>query len=58
MKPASPCLLAIMELGGYPNLTPLYRRLGFETEIVNSQRKAQSFLKQRIPDVIVAEYNF
>jgi len=47
-----------MELGGYPNLTPLYRRLGFETELVNSQRKAQSFLKKRIPDVIVAEYNF
>ncbi len=58
MESASPCLLAIMELGGYPNLAPLYRRLGFETEIVNSQRKAQSFLKQRIPDVIVAEYNF
>jgi len=58
MKNESPCLLAIMELGGYPNLTPLYRRLGFETELVNSQRKAQSFLKKRIPDVIVAEYNF
>lgn len=47
-----------MELGGYPNLAPLYRRLGFETEFVNSQRKAQSFLKKRIPDVVVAEYNF
>jgi DNA-binding NtrC family response regulator len=51
-------LLAIVELGGYPNLAPLYRRLGFDTEVVNSQRKAQSFLKKRIPDVIVAEYNF
>jgi len=40
-----PCLLAIMELGDYSNLAPLYRRLGFETGIVNSQRKAQSFLK-------------
>lgn len=47
-----------MELGGYPNLAPLYKRLGFDTEVVNSQRKAQSYLKQRIPDVIVAEYNF
>jgi DNA-binding NtrC family response regulator len=54
----SPCLLAIVELGGYPNLIPLYNRLGFDTEVVNSQRKAQSFLKRRIPDVIVAEYNF
>ena len=51
-------LLAILELGGYPNLAPLYKRLGFETEIVNSQRKAQSYLKKRVPDVIVAEYNF
>jgi hypothetical protein len=53
-----PRLLAIMELGGYPNLTPLYKSLGFETEIVNSQRKARSYLKKRTPDVIVAEYNF
>jgi DNA-binding NtrC family response regulator len=54
----SPSLLAIVELGGYPNLIPLYNSLGFDTEVVNSQRKAQSFLKRRIPDVIVAEYNF
>jgi len=53
-----PRLLAIMELGGYPNLLPLYKRLGFETDVVNSQRKAQSYLKKRIPEVIVAEYNF
>jgi DNA-binding NtrC family response regulator len=58
MKTDSPRLLAIMELGGYPNLAPLYKRLGFETEIVNSQRKAQAYLKKRIPDIIVAEYNF
>jgi DNA-binding NtrC family response regulator len=58
METASPRLLAIIELGGYPNLTPLYRRLGFETETVNSQRKALASLKKRIPDVIVAEYNF
>jgi DNA-binding NtrC family response regulator len=51
-------LLAIVELGGYPNLMPLYKRLGFEAELVSSQRKAQAFLKRRIPDVIVAEYNF
>jgi DNA-binding NtrC family response regulator len=55
---ARPQLLAIVELGGYPNLIPLYKRLGFETELVGSQRKAQAFLKRRIPDVIVAEYNF
>ncbi|MEA3277863.1 MAG: hypothetical protein U9Q81_21785 [Pseudomonadota bacterium] len=58
MKPDNPRLLAIIELGGYPNLTSLYKRLGFETDVVSSQRKAQSYLKKQIPDVIVAEYNF
>lgn len=53
-----PRLLAIVELGGYPNLTGLYRRLGFAAEVVASQRKAQAYLKGQVPDVIVAEYNF
>ncbi len=53
-----PHLLAIIELGGYPNFTPLYKRLGFEAALVSSQRKAQAALKRRVPDVIVAEYNF
>ena len=53
-----PSLLSIIELGGYPNLLPLYQRLGFSVEVVNSQRKARSLLKKSIPDVIVAEYIF
>jgi DNA-binding NtrC family response regulator len=53
-----PRLLAILELGGYPNLFPLYQRLGFRIESVTSQRKARNYLKATIPDVIVAEYNF
>lgn len=51
-------LLAIMELGGYPNFLPLYQSMGFKVDVVNSQRKARSFLKKNIPDVIVAEYIF
>ena len=51
-------LLAIIELGGYPNLQPLYQRLGFEVDVVNSQRKARSYLKKTVPDVVVAEYIF
>lgn len=58
MSAPAPSLLAIVELGGYPNFTPLYRSLGFEVEVVASQRKAQAALKRHIPDVIVAEYNF
>ncbi len=53
-----PRLLAIVELGGYPNLFPLYQRLGFRAEVVSSQRKARNYLKTTMPDVIVAEYNF
>ncbi|WP_078118644.1 DNA-binding transcriptional response regulator [Thiosocius teredinicola] len=53
-----PSLLSIIELGGYPNLMPLYQRLGFDVEVVNSQRKARSLLKKAMPDVIVAEYIF
>ncbi len=51
-------LLSIIELGGYPNLQPLYQQLGFRVEVVNSQRKARSLLKKGVPDVIVAEYIF
>lgn len=53
-----PRLLAIVELGGYPNLLPLYQRLGFDVEVVNSQRKARSTIRKSLPDVVVAEYNF
>ncbi len=53
-----PQLLAIIELGGYPNLMPLYQKLGFIVEVVNSQRKARGLLKKSLPDVIVAEYIF
>lgn len=51
-------LVAIYEMGGYPNFLPLYHSLGFSVQVVNSIRKARSLLKKEIPDVIVAEYNF
>lgn len=56
--PQHPRLLAIVELGGYPNFTALYQRLGIAATFVNSQRKAQSYLKKQIPDLVIAEYNF
>ena len=51
-------LLSIVELGGYPNFTPLYQELGYEVVIETRMRKALSMLKKREPDVIVAEFNF
>jgi DNA-binding NtrC family response regulator len=58
MTPHTPRLLAIVELGGYPNFTVLYQRLGIAATFVNSQRKAQAYLKKQVPDLVVAEYNF
>lgn len=49
-------LLALVELGGYPNFMPLYQRLGYQVEMVNSVRKAQAWLKAHRPSVVVAEF--
>ncbi len=49
-------MLALVELGGYPNFVPLYQRYGFRVEMVNSVRKAQAWLKHHRPAVVVAEF--
>jgi hypothetical protein len=51
-------LLAVIELGGYPNFTPLYESLGFTVHTETSVRNAIRKLKQIKPIVIVAEFNF
>ena len=51
-------LLAIPELGGYPNFYELYEKCGFHVESINNMRKALRSLKQNKHDVIVAEFNF
>lgn len=51
-------LLSIIELGGYPNFTPLYEALGYNVAVETRMRKALGFLKKHRPDVIVAEFNF
>lgn len=51
-------LLSIIELGGYPNFTPLYKQLGYQVETVTSARKAITWLRRNKADVIVAEFNF
>jgi DNA-binding NtrC family response regulator len=51
-------LLSIIELGGYPNFTPLYEQAGYRVTIERSMRKALAFLKKSRPAVIVAEFNF
>jgi predicted glycosyltransferase len=51
-------LLAVIELGGYPDFTSLYSAHGFTVHQVNSVRKAIRLMKQVSPEVIVAEFNF
>ena len=51
-------LLSIIELGGYPDFTPLYRQAGYAVETASSVRKALGLLKKLVPDVIVAEFNY
>lgn len=51
-------LLAIMELGGYPNFTPLYQSCGYQVIMQHAMRKAIAVLRKEKPDVIVAEFNY
>lgn len=51
-------LLAIVELGGYPNFTPLYQSCGYQVIMEHAMRKAINVLRKDKPDVIVAEFNY
>ncbi len=51
-------LLSIIELGGYPNLTPVYKRCNYNVDIVYSMRKALNKLKKIKHQVVVAEFNY
>ncbi len=51
-------LLAIIELGGYPDFSSLYRACGYEVVVENSMRKALNYLKRHEPAIIIAEFNY
>lgn len=53
-----PLLMAVSEIGGYPNFTELYEHLGFQVKTETSMRKVLKLLKKTVPDVIVAEFNY
>jgi hypothetical protein len=57
-NPTDKFLLSIVELGGYPNFTPLYEKFGYKVVVEHSMRKAIVFLKKTKPEVIVAEFNY
>jgi hypothetical protein len=58
MTGSKPVLLSIIELGGYPDYTTLYRDCGFEVVSTDSVRKAVKLIRKHRPAVIVAEFNF
>lgn len=51
-------LLAIIELGGYPDFSSLYQAAGYQVHSCQSMRNAIRLLKKMQPAVIVAEFNF
>lgn len=55
---SAPVLLQVVELGGYPDLTPVFRRLGFEPVVAASMREAIRRLRELAPAAVVAEFNY
>jgi hypothetical protein len=53
-----PYLLNIMELGGYPDFSGIYRAAGFEPLLERNMRKALGVIKRKQPRIIVAEFNY
>ncbi|RTZ61674.1 MAG: hypothetical protein DSZ33_00575 [Gammaproteobacteria bacterium] len=51
-------LLSIVEQGGYPDFTELYREAGYEVEQTTSIREATRWLKKNVADLIVTEFNY
>ena len=58
MQTQNPTLLSIVEFGGYPDFSALYRRAGFDVVSTDSVRKAVKLIRQHKPEVMVAEFNF
>ena len=58
MSSNKPILLSIIEIGGYPDFTPLYEAAGYQVVKTDSVRKAVKLIRQHKPAVMVAEFNF
>jgi len=58
MASSIPVLLSIIEFGGYPDFSALYRNNGYDVISTDSVRKAVKLIRKHKPAVIVAEFNF
>ncbi len=54
--PAAPVLLEILESGGYPDFSGLYREAGFEPLRARSMRAGLRLLREAAPAVVVVEF--
>lgn len=55
---ASPLLLNVIELLGYPNQRPLFERLGYRVATEFAVRKAIALMRREKPAAIVADFYF
>lgn len=55
---SQPALLSVIELLGYPNLRPLYERLGYRVLTEFAVRRAINLMRKEKPAVIVADFYF
>lgn len=51
-------LLSIVEIGGYPNFSSLYKSKGLQVETAVGSRKAMKAIKRLQPNIIIAEFNY
>jgi len=58
MSSLNKSVLIIMERGGYPNFSTLFNKAGYQVTIETSMRKAMAKLKKKIPEIVIAEFNF
>ncbi len=49
-------IYSVIESAAFPNLAPLFQRIGAEEVRLDSTRKAISQLKKRAPDFIIGEF--
>jgi len=55
---SKPLLLAISEIGGYPDFSSMYQALGYQVITETSMRKVLKLLKKQTPAIIIAEFNY
>lgn len=55
---AAATLLSIIEQGGYPDFSSLYKKAGYEVVSTDKVRQAVKLIRKHLPRVIVSEFNF